>query len=179
MDYLENPPLPNDKIADLFRDTFAASEGVEEGALIAGLVQDIFATTAPKDIFVFAAQESGELAGCILFTRLMYPEDGRTVFMLSPVAVATSKQGQGIGQNLLNFGLDRLRAQNIEVVITYGDPNYYAKVGFHPVTVTDAQPPQNLQYPNGWLAQSLTSAKLTPLKGPSQSVGAFDNPAYW
>lgn len=168
-----------DEIIALFNATFTASEGAAEGELIAKLVREMFATVAPEDIFVFLALDKGAITGAIVFTRLTYPDDARTVFLLSPVAVATSQQGKGVGQTLLNYGLNHLRDCNVDVALTYGDINYYARVGFKQITETLAQPPLELQYPEGWLGQSLTEKPLEQLSGRSHCVEALNSPDYW
>lgn len=166
-------------IIDLFKRTFAASEGADEGALIGALVHKQLANTPSDDIYVFTAKEDGTLVGAGVFTRLTYEQDDRTVFVLAPVAVATEKQGQGFGQKLLNHGLNSLRQAGVEVVMTYGDPNYYGKVGFQPVSEDDATAPFKLQYPHGWLGQSLTGQAWSPLKGRSHCVAALNDRVFW
>jgi len=166
-------------IIGLFKSTFADSEGAAEGELIAKLVTNMFATTAPDDIFVFSTLDNNVLAGTIIFTRLSYPEDNRTVFILAPVAVATGQQGKGLGQGLLNYGLDELRANGVDVALTYGDINFYSKVGFAQITESDARPPLPLDYPEGWLGQSLTDQPFLQIKGRSQCVEALNSPDYW
>lgn len=168
-----------DEIAELFRRTFAASEGAEEGAAVGRLARDLLATTPEADLRVFLAEEGGVLAGCILFTRLVYPKDGRSVFLLSPVAVAPEMQGKGLGQRLIAHGLRALRSEGAEVAVTYGDPAFYAKVGFAPVSAAQVAPPQPLGQPEGWLAQALHGEALGPLEGPSRCAPALDDPAYW
>lgn len=93
------------EIVDLFKATFTASEGAEEGTLFGNLVRDLLGTTAERDLFVFVAEETGTIVGTIVFSRLTYDQDDRTVFVLAPVAVATGHQGKGIGQALLAHGL--------------------------------------------------------------------------
>lgn len=168
-----------DEITELFRATFAASEGADEGNLIADLVKDFFRTTGDSDLFVFSARAGGSLAGCIIFSRLSFEQDDRTVFLLSPVAVKTSKQGQGVGQELLKHGLNEIRKSGVDVAVTYGNPDYYSKVGFKQVTEQEIQAPLRLQFPQGWQAQPLTSEKLAPFAGPSRCVDALNNPDYW
>ncbi len=168
-----------DEIVAFFTATFAASEGEAEGQLVGGLAADILASTKESDLQVFLAIEAGKIVGAILFTRLIYPEDRRTVFLLSPVAIQTSHQGQGIGQRLLQHGLGHLRMQGVDVVLTYGDINFYAKVGFAQITQAQAQAPLPLGHPHGWLGQSLTGDGFPPLKGPSHCVAALSDPAYW
>jgi putative acetyltransferase len=142
-------------------------------------VRKLLAGTAPEDIFVFTAEEDGAIIGGIVFSQLTYEQDGRTVFVLAPVAVATRRQGQGIGQKLLAYGLRELRRAGVDIAMTYGDPNYYAKVGFTPVSEADAAAPYELNHPEGWLGQSLTESPMTPLKGPSRCVAALNDPVYW
>jgi len=167
------------EIVSLFRQVFAAAEGADEGALIGALARDLIATTAPADILVFSALEDGALVGCVVFSRLIYPEDARTVFLLAPVAVRTDRQGMGVGRALLGHALGEIAARGGDVVITYGDPRYYGRVGFRPITVREAAPPLVPSHPEGWLGQSLTDAPFTPLKGPSRCVAALRDPAFW
>ena len=167
------------EIAALFEASFTASEGAEEGRAIASLVRDIFATVGADDLFVFSALAEDAVVGAIVFTRLTFSQDGRRVFLLGPVAVAPERQGEGIGQGLLRHGLDRLRGQGVEVAMTYGDPKFYTRVGFRPISPQAVQPPLPLRYPEAWLGQSLTGAALDTLDGPSRCVEAFADPAYW
>jgi putative acetyltransferase len=179
MEYSDLYRGQENEIVDLFRDTFTASEGASEGALIGKLVTDLFATTPEGDFFVFTAREDGALAGAILFSRMRYEQDDRSVFILGPVAVRTRLQGTGIGQSLLTYGLTDIRKRGVDVAMTYGDPNYYTKVGFVPITEDQARAPVRLSFPHGWLAQSLTQRPLDPLKGPSRCVEALNSPDYW
>lgn len=168
-----------EELAALYRTTFTNSEGAEEGQLIGKLVEDILSTTAENDMFAFSAIKDGQIVGAIIFTRMTFAEDERTVFLLSPVAVATSHQGKGLGQELLRHGLDHLRENGVDIALTYGDINFYARVGFAQISEDIASAPQPLQYPQGWLGQSLDGQDFTPLKGASTCVPAFDNPQYW
>ncbi|MBK1621459.1 GNAT family N-acetyltransferase [Lamprobacter modestohalophilus] len=179
MPFSTDPQGCEEAIIELFRATFTASEGAEEGDLIGDLVHNLLASTAQQDRFVFIAEEDDAIIGGILFSRLTYEQDQRTVFVLAPVAVATDQQGKGIGQRLLNHGLAVLRKAGVDIAMTYGDPGYYAKVGFKPISEADAPAPFKLQQPEGWLAQSLTDRAVTPLKGPSRCVEALNHPVYW
>jgi putative acetyltransferase len=63
--------------------------------------------------------------------------------------------------------------------MTYGDPNYYAKVGFMPISEADAQAPFKLSQPEGWLGTAVDGHEITPLKGPSRCVEALNDPVFW
>ena len=101
------------------------------------------------------------------------------MFLLSPLAVATARQGFGIGQELLGQALEALRSDGVDVVATYGDPAFYGKVGFEPVSEDRARAPLPLSQPIGWIGQSLSGGQLTPLKGPGTCVAALNDPALW
>ena len=168
-----------DEVASLFAATFAASEGPDEGKAIGALARDLLATTPGSDLRVFLALDAGRVIGAILFTPLVFPDDPRRVALLSPVAVATDRQGQGVGQALIAHGLGRLREDGIDVAMTYGDPAFYGKVGFRTVAEETARPPFPLSQPEGWLAQSLDGKRFEALRGPSRCAAALSDPAFW
>ena len=179
MDYSTEYQTQADAIAALFTNTFTVSEGAEEGALIGALARRLIAETPAEDLRVFTAWEDGALVGGIFFTRLSYAGDPRTVFMMAPVAVATAQQGKGVGQRLIAHGLAALRQQGVDIVVTYGDPAFYGRVGFKAITESEVPAPFPLQHPEGWQVQSLDGAELVPLIGPPRCVEAFNDPVLW
>lgn len=168
----------SEEIVQLFEKTFQDSEGAQEGKSIGELVEKLITTTAQHDLFGFCAENDGILLSCIFFSRFTLPND-TTAFMLSPVAVSTDHQRIGIGQKIISFGLEQIKLQGAELVVTYGDPKYYSKIGFEIVSENIIAPPYPLTYPEGWQAQSLVSAPLQSFKGRTQCVQAFRNAAYW
>lgn len=166
-------------IVELFRATFTDSEGADEGAVIGDFVAALLSTTPAKDIFVFSALDGDMVQASAVFTRLRYPQDNRTAFILSPMAVATAQQGKGLGQRLMHHALDQLRDAGVDVALTYGDINFYSRVGYRQIDESVAQAPLPLSFPEGWLAQSLTKAGLAPMKGASTCAEALNDPVLW
>lgn len=165
-------------ISHLFNETFTASEGVDEGKVIGELTTELMCTTASEDLFIFVAIEADKLAGCIMFSKLTFAT-GINAFILSPVAVQPSFQRQGVGQKLIQFGLDSLQSKGVELAFTYGDPNYYSKVGFKQISEEVVKAPQALTYPEGWLSLSLTGDELQPVIGRCSCVAALNKAEYW
>lgn len=165
-------------LRDLFQQTFAASEGADEGALIGGLVEELLATTEPQHRHVFVAMDGDRLAGGIVLSRLWFSEDA-VCFLLSPVAVHPDFQRQGVGQGLIRAGLVGLETRGVYGVFTYGDPAYYSRVGFQQITEQLAPAPLPLSQPHGWLGQALGGGVLSPLAGPSRCVPAMDRADIW
>jgi len=167
-----------EEIKQLFTKVFSDSEGQSEGVLIGNLTYDIVTGTDTQDLYGFIATENKQIIGGIFFTRLTF-ESGVNAFLLSPVAIHTSHQGKGIGQKLINFGINHLKENRVSIVFTYGDPDFYSKVGFKLITEKTAKAPLKLTQPEGWLAQSLVSDEVEPIAGNSYCVEAFNKPEIW
>lgn len=165
-------------VEDLFVSAFSQSEGEEEGALIGTLVREMAAATDSQDLYGFVAVDGEQIVGAIFFSRLSF-DAGLEVFLLAPVAVRSDHQGRGIGQALITHGLHEMRRMGMSYVTTYGDPSFYAKVGFQPISQDDIAPPLELSQPEGWLGQSLTDDPIDAIPGDCRCVKALDDPAYW
>lgn len=167
-----------DEMERLFIETFSESDSAAEGAMVGRLARDLISTTAPDDLYGFVARDDQRLIACILLSRLRF-ESGVKAFILAPVAVRTDYHGKGIGQRLIRFGLDALTRDGVELVVTYGDPAFYSKVGFHAVTEASIPAPHPLRQPEGWQAQSLSGGTLGPIAGRVACADALNKPEYW
>ena len=167
-----------DKVIQLFITTFSDSEGPAEGEMIGRLAKDLVNTTDKNDVYGFVARDDAQIVGSIFFSRIKF-ECAINCFILAPVAVRTDLQGRGIGQTLIKFGIDALSKGGVDLVLTYGDPAFYSKVGFRAVTKAMIPAPMTLQHPEGWLAQSLTGKAIQPITGQSSCVEALNKPEYW
>jgi len=171
-------PNNADKIEQLFIKTFSDSEGQSEGKVIGNLVNEMISNTDASDLYCFVATENEQMIGGVFFTKMIF-ESGVNAFILSPMATLTDHQGKGVGQQLINFGLKTLKKDGVELVITYGDLNFYSKVGFGIVTEKGVPSPFKLSYPEGWLAQSLVGGEIEPITGTSHCVEALNKPEIW
>lgn len=174
---LFNSPQSHE-IIELFTKAFSASEGETEGQLIGSLVTDLIATTESQDLIGFVAISGSDIVGSIFFSRLVVPSE-KIAFILSPVAICTNLQGKGIGQQLINYGIRHLKSLSVDLAFTYGDPNFYTKVGFKPIGESIVKAPFNLTYPEGWLAQSLDGSLIQAMTGASYCVEALNDQKYW
>lgn len=166
------------EVITLFIDVFTNSEGETEGKVIGELVNNLITTTRNEDLIGFVAQYNNQVCGSIFFSSLKLG-DKTTAFILSPVAIATSEQGKGLGKKLIGFGLDYLKSKGIDFVFTYGDPKFYSKVGFQQISETIVKAPLNLSHPEGWLAKSLNERSIEQIHGQTECVEALNNQQYW
>lgn len=167
-----------DEIKSLFVSVFTASEGEQEGKLIGNLASELSSEIDNQEIVCLGAFDDETLIGSILFTRLLFKEN-INVYLLAPVAVSTEHQGKGVGKSLINYGLEEMRNRSVSVVVTYGDPAFYSKVGFNDLSTNVIQAPLKLSMPFGWLGQSLTGESILTIHDRPKCVKAFNNPVYW
>lgn len=166
------------EVAGLFTSVFTASEGEKEGVLIGNLSSELASSIDNEETICFGVYENESLIGSIFFTRLKFNSPVQ-VYMLAPVAVSTENQGKGIGQALINYGLNELKKRSVSVAVTYGDPSFYSKVGFRELSENVIQAPLKLSMPFGWLGQSLTDEPIPTINERPVCVKEFNNPVYW
>ena len=167
-----------EEVTGLFTSVFTASEGNKEGRLIGNLASELSSRIDNLEIICFGTYEERSVIGSIFFTRLRFNEVIQ-VYMLAPVAVSTQHQGKGVGQALINYGLKELKNRSVAVAITYGDPSFYSKVGFQPLSENIIKAPLKLSMPGGWLGQSLTGGPIPTINGSPTCVKEFNDPIYW
>jgi predicted N-acetyltransferase YhbS len=171
-------PGNNEELISLFVRTFTDSEGKEEGVLIGKLVRDFLDTTSSPDLRIFVTVDEGVVIASIVFSRL-FCDDGTEAFLMAPVAVDTAYQKRGIGQQLIRYGLEDLRARGVTLVMSYGDINFYSRTGFTPVSEEVVPAPLPLSYPAGWIGQALDGGPIRPVAGATRCVAAIHNEALW
>jgi len=166
------------EVASLFTSVFTSAEGEKEGILIGCLSSGLASSIDYEETICFCAYENETLVGSIFFTRLKF-NNPIQVYMLAPVAVRTEDQGKGIGQSLINYGLNELKNRSVSVAVTYGDPSFYSKVGFQGLSENVIQAPLKLSMPFGWLGQSLTDEPIPTINERPVCVEEFNDPVYW
>ena len=142
------------------------------------MVSNLIAKTRPHDLIGYVAIDNKKLVGCLFFSRFIVP-DSQVAFILSPVAVSTNVQGNGIGQGLIAYGLEHLRSIGVNLAFTYGDPAFYSRTGFKQISESVVQAPYVLSQPHGWLAQSLDGSPIKAMRGSTECVEALREQKYW
>ena len=80
----------------------------------------------------FVAELENRVVGHILFSRMSIETPGGSIpaVALAPLAVLPNYQRQGIGGQLIRYGLNLMRQQSEQIVIVVGHPDYYPRFGF-------------------------------------------------
>ncbi|MCF6273378.1 MAG: N-acetyltransferase [Rhodobacteraceae bacterium] len=87
------------------------------------------------------ARESAALAGAIRYWPVKVGE--ARALLLGPVAVHPTRQGEGVGGQLIAESLFRAESLGWARVLLVGDAPYYARFGFTPVVGITFPPPTN------------------------------------
>lgn len=167
------------EVVDLFHKTFSDSEGNNEGKIISDLTYNFITKTNRSNLHIFIASVDKKIIGAIIFSRIKFEKDSINAFLLAPVAVHTNYQGKGIGQELIDYGHNYLKKNDVELVFTYGDINFYSKIGYKLISEQIVKAPQNLSYPEGWLGQSFKDIEIQPINGELYCEDVISNPEYW
>jgi putative acetyltransferase len=109
-------------------------------AVVENAASDLPAFQAP------AGKGEEKVVGHIAFSPAKIDAKDCGWFILGPIAVEPKRQRQGIGQALVNEGLEQLRRLGAEGCILVGDPAYYSRFGFrqNPSLKLEGIPPEVL-----------------------------------
>lgn len=76
------------------------------------------------------AEDAGEVVGHIAFSPALVDGKDLNWYTLGPIAVAPSRQRQGVGSRLIGTGIEALRQLGANGCLLVGDPAYYLRFGF-------------------------------------------------
>jgi len=130
-------------------------------------------------ILSLVAEQDNEVIGSVIFSSVNIEGiEGVSAYILAPLAVTGFAQGKGVGTLLINKGLEILKERGAEIVLVYGDPNYYMRTGFK--AGHNLKPPYKLEYPEeAWMAQELVENILTKTSGTVRCAISLSSPEYW
>ena len=170
---------PSDLEATLAVERAAFGSDIE-----ANLVRDLLNDDSALPSLSLLAFEHDTAIGHILFTRAKFdPVSNLSISIMAPLAIIPEKQKQGIGTQLIQAGLNRLKGSATDLVFVLGYPAYYNRHGFEPAIPHGWHPPYDLPEKDNdaWMVQSLSSS-LPSFDGPISKVIAADSlmkPEYW
>ncbi|MFO7559076.1 MAG: N-acetyltransferase [Desulfobacterales bacterium] len=166
-------------ISDVVIAAFGDVQGQEISDLIVDLLED--PSAHPVSSFVVTAEDT--VVGHILFTRARLRHSQRTVSstILAPLSVHPEYQHQGIGGQLIQEGLNELKAAGFELVFVLGHPGYYPKYGFSAAGIKgfDAPYPIPPENSDAWMVQELHPGIIGCVSGQVVCADALNDPKHW
>jgi len=167
------------EILQIHRESFGASKG----PTIARLVNDLFDDPTAQSIRSFAAIVERKIVGHILFTRtaVQGANPGLASSILAPLAVLPDYQAEGIGQKLINYGLEKLRQDGCQLVFVLGHPDYYPRCGFSPAGRLGFAAPYSIpdEHAGAWMVQQLCPGIIGIETGTVLCSKVLNAPEHW
>lgn len=80
------------------------------------------------------AEIDGQVVGHVAVSPVAISDGSTHWFGLGPISVSPDCQGQGIGGALMNAAMSALKVLSAQGCVLLGDPNYYRRFGFKPVS---------------------------------------------
>jgi putative acetyltransferase len=124
-----------------------------ERDLVSQLAVDLLAEKTDPPVISLIAEVEAKVIGHLALSPVRMRGTGEFLgYILAPLAVMPDHQKNGIGSELIKVGLERVAETGSEVLLVYGDPDFYGRFGFNAELAEPFIPPHPLQYPFGWLA---------------------------
>ena len=162
------------QIRDLHLAAFYASENETVARLAVELLDD---SSSPPTLSLVAESDDA-VVGHVAFSPVGLAGDASfNGFLLGPLGVLPAFQGRGIGAQLVREGMQAL--SDADVLLVYGDPNYYGRFGFSAEAAAGLTAPYPLQFDFGWLALHRKPGSADLPRGAITCVDPLNDPALW
>ncbi len=165
-------------IQNFFKKVFTKSEGKKEGNIVSNLSFKLAKSIDEKNVIGIEGKIKNKIIAYIFLTKLSFKEDC-LVYLLAPVAVDSKIQKKGMGKKIIRYGINYLKQNKVDILMTYGDPNYYSKLGFKKTKISLIPAPFKLSQPIGWLINKISSKKIPTFKKKPLCVLPFRNRKLW
>ena len=171
-------PKEKSEISDFFYKVFSQSEGEQEGLILKKLSLALTEQIQDNHIMGIKAHTPGDILGAIFLSQLTY-QANLTVFLLSPVGVHPNHQRRQIGTQMIEYAIQYLNSHDASLLVTYGDPQYYNRLGFQGVSEQDLPPPFPLSQPEGWMYRGIKMNRIPVITGKALCVEPFNQRDLW
>ncbi len=116
---------------ELVEQVFTEHENADEGKLVRALVEEIRSKEYYLPELELLMLEDGEVVGYVMFSR--FHIEGRytdRLLLLSPAAVRSDCQRQGISRELIEYGFKKAAAMGFTAAMVEGNPANYRSRSF-------------------------------------------------
>lgn len=112
------------------------------------------------------AEIDGMIIGHILFfpIHIKAKDKSHKSISLAPMAVLPEYQNQGVGSELVKYGLEKCREKGFKSVIVLGHPEYYPRFGFEKASKLGINPPFDAQ-DEAFMVMELAEGGLKGISG--------------
>ena len=158
-----------------------AAAGAREATSVSGLAVDLLIDPTAQPCLSLLAERDGEIVGSVLFTPVRIEGSGAALSaaILCPLAVMPDAQRSGVGEALIEDGLNRLEVGGTHLAFVLGDPRYYGRHGFEAALPHGLRPDHEIAMPEAWQVRALTPGALEGAEGVVRCAESLEDPAHW
>jgi len=148
--------------------------------MVSRLAVDLLSEETTPQTISLVSEADGAVVGHVAFSPVSI-DDGEHLqgYILAPLAVRPDHQRRRIGSSLVESGMLQLSGMGVDVVLVYGDPEYYGRFGFTVDAAERYVPPYGLQYPFGWQGLALSERGIPESSVEIACVASLRDPALW
>lgn len=169
------------------RDVFYSAFSSDEAPSTLGVIEQIIRHPSQPESIVLGYRQGEALVGAVAVSPIFIQgETDLAAYILAPLAVHANHQKQGVARQLIQACRQALTTQSVDVLLVYGDPNFYGRFGFAAETAQSFVPPYPLEFEFGWQALWLSDRALRPANQkpgqqtyPFSCVDALSDPSLW
>ena len=165
--------------AEGIREVYENAFPEEEKELVSNLAVDLLSEESGRPVLSMVAEEEGGIIGHVALSPVF--ERCSNVFLghiLAPLAVRSEWQKKGVGSSLIREGTARLEKE-AEVLLVYGDPEYYGRFGFEAEVAEKYEPPYPLAFPFGWQGMQIGERSARGDSMEIECVAPLSNRKLW
>lgn len=165
---------------DAIRGIHLSAFGVDEREIVAKLAVDLLSEGTRPPTIALVAEVGGSAVGHVAFSPVSTGvADGLGVYILAPLAVRPEHQKRGVGSLLVEDGKRQLSEMGVDVLLVYGDPEYYGRFGFSVAAAEGCIPPYDIEHRLGWQGVVLSERGIPESPLQLECVASLRDPALW
>lgn len=171
--------LSADDLLDI-EEIFFNSFPIEEAPITFTVIKKLVSQSAKEGNYCIGYQLDEKIVGVVGFSPVFFaPDTGISAYLLSPLATHKLHQKKGIATQLIETAKAHFKANNVDALLVYGDPEYYARYGFDAILGKHFVPPYPLEYEFGWQATMLNDKVVTNATLHFTCVSALSDASLW
>jgi putative acetyltransferase len=166
--------------ADAVRRVHLSAFPQGEGDIVSQLAVDLLWEETAPPVISLVAEADEIVVGHVAFSPVRMRDTRELVgYILAPLAVSPGYQKRGIGSQLIKSGIERLAETGSDMLLVYGDPEFYGRFGFRVDVAECYIPPYQLQYSFGWQVMALRDFEARRSAVRISCVSSLGIPALW
>lgn len=165
---------------DVIREIHLSAFDADEREIVAKLAVNLLSEDTTPPTIALVAETGGDVVGHVAFSPVTTDAaDGHGIYVLAPLAVRPEHQGRGVGSLLVEDGKRRLSKMGVDLLLVYGDPEYYGRYGFSVAAAAGCIPPYEIEHHFGWQGVVLSERGIPGSTLQLVCVASLRDPALW